>query len=60
MELKDKKLVLVCGARLIGSHTTDHLLASRASERFWFESHVPFEEALRKTIAWYLENRIGK
>ena len=27
---------------------------SRARERFGFESQTPFEEGLRRTIAWYL------
>lgn len=30
---------------------------SRANERFGFEAKVPFEEGLKKTIAWYEENR---
>ncbi len=30
---------------------------SRARERFGFEAKVPFEEGLKKTIAWYEENR---
>jgi hypothetical protein len=28
--------------------------SSRARERFGFESQMPFEEGLRRTIAWYL------
>jgi GDP-L-fucose synthase len=31
---------------------------SRARERFGFESKVPFEEGLKRTIAWYEENRV--
>ncbi|GAB4114810.1 MAG: GDP-L-fucose synthase [Roseiflexaceae bacterium] len=30
---------------------------SRAKELFGFESQVSFEEGLRRTIAWYVENR---
>ncbi len=30
---------------------------SRAKERFGFESQTTFEDGLRKTIAWYRENR---
>ncbi|MGI6250573.1 MAG: GDP-L-fucose synthase family protein [Anaerolineaceae bacterium] len=30
----------------------------RAKERFGFEAQVPFEEGLRRTIAWYEENRV--
>ena len=34
------------------------LNVSRARERFGFEAKVPFEEGLKRTIAWYEENRI--
>jgi GDP-L-fucose synthase len=30
---------------------------SRAKERFGFQAQTPFDEGLRRTIAWYLENR---
>ncbi len=30
---------------------------SRAVERFGFRAQVPFEEGLRRTVAWYQENR---
>jgi nucleoside-diphosphate-sugar epimerase len=30
---------------------------SRAKELFGFESQIAFEEGLRRTIAWYVENR---
>ncbi len=30
---------------------------SRAKERFGFQAHTPFEEGLRRTIAWYQEHR---
>ena len=30
---------------------------SRAEERFGFRARVPFDEGLRKTVAWYLQTR---
>jgi GDP-L-fucose synthase len=33
---------------------------SKAERLFGFKAQVPFEEGLRKTIAWYKENRQGK
>lgn len=30
---------------------------SQATEKFGFRAEVPFEEGLKQTIAWYLENR---
>jgi GDP-L-fucose synthase len=31
--------------------------ATRARERFGFTASTPFDEGLRRTVAWYLENR---
>jgi GDP-L-fucose synthase len=30
---------------------------SKAKELFGFEAQMPFDEGLRRTIAWYLERR---
>jgi dTDP-D-glucose 4,6-dehydratase len=32
---------------------------SRARERFGFEARTPFEEGLRRTVAWYATSRSG-
>jgi len=36
------------------------LVTSRAKEEFGFEAQVPFEEGLRRTIAWYKSNLTNK
>jgi GDP-L-fucose synthase len=33
---------------------------SRAKEKFGFVARTPFEEGLRKTIAWYEQARLGR
>jgi GDP-L-fucose synthase len=33
---------------------------SRAKEKFGFVARTPFEEGLRKTIAWYEQERLGR
>ena len=40
MDLKGKKLVLIGGAGLIGSHTSDHLLAEDAKEIVIYDNFV--------------------